>query len=57
VIDEKTRTAHVRVEFENAQGKLRLNQLVTARYPRLVLESLVSAVTSSPTRCPTLSDA
>ena len=31
VIDEKTRTAHVRVEFENAQGKLRLNQLVTAR--------------------------
>jgi membrane fusion protein, heavy metal efflux system len=31
VIDEKTRTAHVRVEFENAEGKFRLNQLVTAR--------------------------
>ena len=31
VIDEKTRTAHVRVEFENEQGKFRLNQLVTAR--------------------------
>ena len=31
VIDEKTRTAHVRVEFENGQGKFRLNQLVTAR--------------------------
>jgi membrane fusion protein, heavy metal efflux system len=31
VIDEKTRTAHVRVEFENTQRKFRLNQLVTAR--------------------------
>jgi cobalt-zinc-cadmium efflux system membrane fusion protein len=31
VIDEKTRTAHVRVEFENVQGKFRLHQLVTAR--------------------------
>jgi membrane fusion protein, heavy metal efflux system len=31
VIDETTRTAHVRVEFENTQGKFRLNQLVTAR--------------------------
>jgi len=31
VIDEKTRTAHVRIEFENTQGKFRLNQLVTAR--------------------------
>jgi membrane fusion protein, heavy metal efflux system len=31
VIDEKTRTAHVRVEFDNPQGKFRLNQLVTAR--------------------------
>jgi len=31
VIDEKTRTAHVRIEFDNAQRKFRLNQLVTAR--------------------------
>ena len=31
VIDEKTRTAHVRVEFDNAERKFRLNQLVTAR--------------------------
>lgn len=31
VIDETTRTAHVRVEFENTQGKFRINQLVTAR--------------------------
>ncbi len=31
VIDEKTRTAHVRVEFENKERKFRLNQLVTAR--------------------------
>jgi membrane fusion protein, heavy metal efflux system len=31
VIDAETRTAHVRVEFENTQGKFRLNQLVTAR--------------------------
>jgi cobalt-zinc-cadmium efflux system membrane fusion protein len=31
VIDEKTRTAHVRIEFENTQRKFRLNQLVTAR--------------------------
>jgi cobalt-zinc-cadmium efflux system membrane fusion protein len=31
VIDPETRTAHVRVEFENEQGKFRLNQLVTAR--------------------------
>jgi membrane fusion protein, heavy metal efflux system len=31
VIDEKTRTAHVRVEFENLKGKFRINQLVTAR--------------------------
>jgi cobalt-zinc-cadmium efflux system membrane fusion protein len=31
VIDERTRTAHVRVELPNPEGKLRLNQLVTAR--------------------------
>ena len=31
VIDEKTRTAHVRVELPNPGGKLRINQLVTAR--------------------------
>ena len=31
VIDAKTRTAHVRVEFENTERKFRLNQLVTAR--------------------------
>ena len=31
LIDEKTRTAHVRIEFENVQRKFRLNQLVTAR--------------------------
>jgi membrane fusion protein, heavy metal efflux system len=31
VIDENTRTAHVRVEFENEERKFRLNQLVTAR--------------------------
>jgi cobalt-zinc-cadmium efflux system membrane fusion protein len=31
VIDEKTRTAHVRVELPNPDGKLRVNQMVTAR--------------------------
>lgn len=30
VIDEETRTAKVRIEFENPHGKLRLGQLVTA---------------------------
>jgi membrane fusion protein, heavy metal efflux system len=31
VVDEKTHTGHVRVEFENTQGTFRLNQRVTAR--------------------------
>jgi cobalt-zinc-cadmium efflux system membrane fusion protein len=31
VIDERTRTAHVRVEVPNPDGKFRLHQLVTAR--------------------------
>jgi cobalt-zinc-cadmium efflux system membrane fusion protein len=31
VIDQNTRTAHVRIEFENTQRTFRLNQLVTAR--------------------------
>jgi len=31
LIDEKTRTAHVRVELANPDGKLRVNQMVTAR--------------------------
>jgi cobalt-zinc-cadmium efflux system membrane fusion protein len=31
IIDETTRTGHVRVEFENTQGVFRLNQLVAAR--------------------------
>ena len=31
VVDEHTRTGHVRVEFENTQDKFRLNQLVAAR--------------------------
>ena len=34
VIDQKTRTAHVRVEFENTEGKFRLNQLVTQAFCR-----------------------
>jgi cobalt-zinc-cadmium efflux system membrane fusion protein len=31
VVDEHTRTGHVRVEFQNTQDKFRLNQLVAAR--------------------------
>lgn len=31
VIDEATRTTHVRIEFDNPDGQLRIGQLVTAR--------------------------
>ena len=31
IVDERTRTAHVRIAFDNGRNKLRLHQLVTAR--------------------------
>jgi len=45
VIDQATRTAKVRIEFENPDGKLRIGQLVTARIlgnPKLVVQKVLA---------------